>query len=83
MIGIEMGRITLTIIGMPSQKSGIFLPKRFTMNPKTMFETVAPMDSNEVIHDDSSIEIFPLGNGDSSDINKTFIELDHPSEMPN
>lgn len=38
---------------------------------------------NEATQDASSIEIFPLGNGVSSDVNKIIDGLLHPSNTPN
>lgn len=53
------------------------------MQPNTILANIAPTDSSDVIQDASSIVIFPLGNGDASDVNRTFIGLDHPSNNPN
>lgn len=44
---------------------------------------IAPIETNDVIHVASSMVIFPLGNGVSSDVSRMFIGLDHPSSIPN
>lgn len=72
----------LTIIGMLITNRGSFLPNLFAMNPNTVFEIRAPIDNSDVIQDASSIVIFPLTNGESSDMSKTIIGLDHPSRIP-
>lgn len=62
--------------------NGIFLPKLFDMYPKTMLHISAPTDSKLVTQEASSMFIFPLGNGLSSDVSKMFIGEDQPSRIP-
>lgn len=73
----------LTIIGRLMRYSDTFRPKLFAMQPNTIFAAMAPIDSNDVTHDASSIVILPLGNGVASDVKRTFIGLVHPSNNPN
>lgn len=47
-----------------------------------MLQISAPTESKEVTQDASSIDIFPLGNGVSSEVRNIFIGDDHPSRTP-
>lgn len=46
-------KFILTIIGALKIINDIFAPKRFATNPNTIFEIVAPIESNEVAQDAS------------------------------
>lgn len=68
---------------MEINNKGTFRPKLFVMKPKKMLHINAPTEYNDVTQDASSIVIFPVGNGESSDVSNIIFELVHPSSIPN
>lgn len=68
----------LTIVGAAKKSNGIFLPNLLVMNPKIILPINPPMQEIDAIHDASVIEIFPVGNGDSSDVRIKILGLAYP-----
>lgn len=61
---------------------GAFLPKWFIMIPKIIVPNNAPRWNNDATHDASSIEMVPVGSGDSSLVYSSMDGEVHPSKIP-
>lgn len=62
----------------------VFLrPHLVVMNPNKKLLINAPSGTNEATDDTSSIVILPVGNGESSDVNKFILGLAQPAVIPN
>lgn len=69
----------LTANGMELSIIGHFRPNLFEINPEKIFPKSPARHKNDTTELDSSTEIAPVGNGDSSDMSKATYGLAQPS----
>ena len=73
----------LTISGNTININGQRRPNLFMTYPKIIFPKRLPMHCKDATYEASSIEIGPVGNGDSSEVKRIIDGLLHPSKIPN
>lgn len=59
--------LLLTIVRIAIKSNGNFRPNLLVTKPNMIFPTRPPAHVSDAIHDDSSVVIFPEGNGVASD----------------
>lgn len=61
---------------------GALWPNLQVINPKNMLLRNPEMEERDAIQEASWIVIVPVGNGDSIDVSRKMLGLDHPDDIP-
>lgn len=78
-----LGKLSLTVCGMPMSRIAVFRPNFSDNQPKTSVNPIAPNAASEDIQDSSSFVILPDANGEFSDLNNSKLGPVKPMTMPN